>query len=62
MNRLCIYPKDIERITGKSERHCRDIIASIKKLHGKQKHQLVTLEEFCDYMGLKLENIEKFIK
>lgn len=53
MNRLCIYPKDIERITGKSERQCRYIIASIKKLYGKLKHQPATLEEFCTYMGLK---------
>jgi len=62
MNRLCIYPKDIERITGKSERQCRYIIASIKNLHGKQKHQPVTLEEFCSYMGLKPDSIEKYIK
>lgn len=62
MKRLCIYPKDIERITGKSERQCRKIIANSKELHGKQKHQPVTLEEFCNYTGLKLEAIEKYIK
>lgn len=45
MNRICIYPKDIQRITGKSERQCRNIIAKIKKEGNKQKHQAVTIDE-----------------
>ena len=52
MHRVCIYSKDIEWITGKSPRCAREIIRDIKLLHLKSKHQLVTIEEFCDYMGL----------
>ena len=60
--RICIYPQDVQLITGKSERYGRKIIKTIKdKLH-KQKHQLVTIEEFCDYMGLEKEEVNLFIK
>jgi len=60
--RICIYPQDVQLITGKSERYGRKIIKTIKdKLH-KQKHQLVTIDEFCAYMGLGKEEVNLFIK
>ena len=62
MKRICIYPKDIQIITGKSERQCRNIINDIKVFNKKQKHQLITIEEFCNYMGLDLNKIWVFIK
>jgi hypothetical protein len=62
MNRICIYHKDIQIITGKSERQSRNILSQIKLRYHKEKHQAITLEEFCEYMGLKLEYIKKFIK
>ncbi|UOK41491.1 hypothetical protein LZF87_09190 [Flavobacterium enshiense] len=52
MKRMCIYPKDIQQITGKSERQSRNIYARIKEQNNKQKHQMVTIHEFCEYMGL----------
>lgn len=60
--RICIYPKDIQIITGKSERQCRNIINSIKILNNKQKHQLVTIEEFCNYTGLDFNKIILLLK
>ena len=30
MERVCIYPKDIQVVTGKSERWGRDVIKKIK--------------------------------
>ncbi len=62
MNRLCIYPKDIQIITGKSERQGRNIIAKIKQQLNKQKHQSVTIQEFCQYQGLDYEQVIKIIK
>lgn len=56
MKRICIYPKDIQQITGKSERQCRNIITNIKKELNKQKHQAVTFEEFYQYMGIQQTN------
>ncbi len=53
MNRLCIYPKDIQIITGKSDRYGRYLIKKIKEYFNKEQHQVVTIEEFCQYMGLQ---------
>lgn len=62
MSRICICPKDIQIITGKSERQSRNIINAIKVKLNKEKHQVVTIEEFTVYMGLKLMDVEKHIK
>ena len=62
MNRICIYPKDVQWITGMSDRQSRNIILNIKKLHNKEKHQLVTIDEFCQYMGFNKEDIATKIK
>lgn len=62
MNRICIYTKDIQIITGKSERYCRNIIGNIRKQNNKEKHQSITIEEFCDYQGLKTEEVKKLLK
>jgi thymidine kinase len=51
-HRICIYPKDIERITGKSIRQSRNIITKIKQKLQKEHHQVVTIDEFCLYMGI----------
>ena len=61
MHRVCIYAKDIEWITGKSPRCSREIVKDIKLLHKKKRHQLVTINEFCDYMGLPFEDIFNMI-
>ena len=55
--RIIIYPKDIMLITGKSERYSREIIKKIKLANNKQKHQLVTVQEFCTYMNIPEESI-----
>ena len=52
MERICIYPKDVQMVTGKSERWGRDVLRKIKKQFSKEEHQLVTVDEFCNYMGL----------
>ena len=62
MNRICIYPQDIQQITGKSERQCRNILNDIKVFYKKEKHQLITIEEFSNYMGLDCSYVEKFLK
>ncbi|MFD1316187.1 hypothetical protein [Namhaeicola litoreus] len=59
--RICIYPQDVEIITGKSERYGRKVIKTIKDNLKKEKHQLVTVEEFCNYMGLDISRVEGLI-
>ncbi len=53
MSRICIYPKDVQVVTGKSERYGRTIIKAIKERLNKEAHQLVTIDEFCDFMGFE---------
>lgn len=56
-SRIVIYPKDIQCITGKSERYGRMMIRRVKAHFGKDDHQLVTLREFCEYTGLRMEEV-----
>lgn len=60
-NPLVIYPKDIQRITGKSESYARKIIRLIKKKVGKAKHQFVTFAEFCEFSGLSLDEVLQYL-
>lgn len=62
MKRICIYPKDVQIVTGKSERYGRTIINKIKEHLNKEKHQLVTIDEFCDFMGFEISKVELLIK
>lgn len=61
MKRVVIYPKDIMIITGKSERYSRYLIQRIKKHLNKENHQLISINEFCSYMGLDRAEIENCI-
>lgn len=50
--RVCVYPKDVMRVTGKSERYARKLLNRIKKHLSKPSHQFVTVSEFSDYTGI----------
>jgi len=62
MKRICIFTQDIQLITGKSDRNCRKILSDIKKSLNKEKHQVVTITEFCSYMGFEKKEIIGLIK
>lgn len=62
MRRICITTTDVMFITGKSERQARNIINDVKDHYRKSKHQVVTIKEFCEYMGIKEEEINHFIR
>ncbi|PGH39468.1 MAG: hypothetical protein CRN43_08870 [Candidatus Nephrothrix sp. EaCA] len=59
---MCIYPKDIQILTGKSKRYGRYLIKKIKERFHKQPFQMVTIEEFCRYTGLPLETVVKQLR
>jgi hypothetical protein len=61
LSRVCIYPKDIQRITGRSERYCRKLVSRIKKLNNKEAHQFISIQEFCAYTGLKVDEVKGLI-
>ncbi len=62
MNRLCIYPKDIQIITGRSDRYGRNLIKKIKEHLKKEQHQVVTVDEFCHYMGLQQDVVARQLR
>lgn len=59
--RLIIFPKDVQRITGKSERWGRMLLQKVMQKLNKEEHQVVSVEEFCAYMGLKVEQVQPFL-
>lgn len=59
--RICIYPKDIERITGKSYRQCTRMLAAMKAKLNKREDQMISIEEFCQYTGLNRDEVEPLI-
>ena len=59
--RICIYPKDIMRITGKSERYSRTLLSKIKSSLDTSNEQLVSISEFCNYTGLKPDEVLSLI-
>ena len=62
MERVCIYPKDVQIVTGKSERWGREVIKKIKSHFSKEPHQLVSINEFCLYMGLQQDIVAKQLR
>ena len=57
IKRVCIYPKDIQRITGKSYRQSTRILQKLRIHFNKQQNELVSIEEFCQYTSLKYEQV-----
>jgi len=55
--RAVIYPKDVQRITGKSERAGRALLLKIKRYLKKKEHQVVRIKEFSQYMGLAEDQV-----
>ncbi len=61
MNRICIYPKDIQLITGKSYSQSNRLIKKIKKELNKGDDQFLTIDEFCTYTGIKYDQVSHLI-
>ena len=59
--RLCLYPKDVQLITGKSYKHSCRYLMKIRKHCQKEPHQFVTVVEFCAYTGLPEELVSDMI-
>jgi hypothetical protein len=61
LTRSCIYTKDVQRITGKSERYSRKLLKKIKAELKKAEHQFISIEEFAQYTGLTAELVKMYI-
>lgn len=61
-NRIVIYAKDIQNITGRSERTSRKMMSALRKKYNKNKGDFITVEEFCIYTGIKEKQVVEFLK
>ncbi len=59
--RACIYPKDIQRITGRSERYGRKLLQDIRNYFDKEPHQFITVVEFAEYSGIQVDIVNQYI-
>lgn len=57
MRRIVIYTADIMILTDKSESYARKEIQNLKRALNKEKHQKVTIREYCQYYGFKIEEV-----
>jgi len=54
-----MYPKDVQRIMGTEYTQARRYLKKIKKHLNKEKHQYISVEEFCLYTGLPLDEVQR---
>ena len=59
MKRVCIYPKDVSMLTGKSLRHAQKLLQTIKDAKEKRKDQYITIAEFSEYTGINIELVQR---
>ncbi|MEB2778493.1 hypothetical protein SYJ56_24505 [Algoriphagus sp. D3-2-R+10] len=59
--RCVIYPKDVQIITGRSERYGHSLLGKIRICYRKKPHQFVTLHEFAEFSGIPLGQVESYI-
>ncbi len=57
IKRVCIYPKDIQRITGKSYRQSTRLFQKIKEELNKTQNNFISVDDFCEYTDLKFEQV-----
>lgn len=59
--RIFVYANDLELLTGKGPRYCRELFNEIRIALGKEKDKLITCCELGEYLNLEPEVIYKTI-
>jgi hypothetical protein len=59
--RICIYPKDVQNITGRKEKTARRMLNKIKSKLGKSKEEFITVQEFCKFTGITEDEVARFM-
>lgn len=57
MERLCILPADVCKITGKKIRYAQQLIKKLKMQLNKKKHQFITKKELAAYLDIDENSI-----
>jgi hypothetical protein len=61
-DKIIITPKDIQRMVGYCYKTSAKMHRQIRQYCGKAAHQFVTMEDFCAFTGLTLENAGKMLR
>jgi hypothetical protein len=59
--RVVIYPKDVQSLTGKSEKYSRMLLRKIKQKKEKAEHQFVSIDDFAEYTGITVDLIKQHL-
>ena len=60
--RIVVYAKDVCNITGMQPDTARKLLCRIRKKFNKEKRALITIYEFCEFMGFREEKVIEFLK
>jgi ribosomal protein S3 len=59
--RVIIYTKDVENITGKKNKAARRLLQKVREQSGKTNEELVTIQDFCLATGIPEEIVRPFL-
>ena len=59
--RVVLYSKDVENITGMKSRTARRLLQKIKEQVGKTDLELVTVQDFCKITGIPEDVVRSFL-
>jgi hypothetical protein len=62
LKRISLCPKDIQIVTGRSERYARYLAQKMRIHFKKEKHQLLTIQEMCVFFGLDYGEVSRILK
>ncbi len=60
--RICVYAKDIQKMTGKGQSYARRLIQKIREASGKEVGDHVTVSDFCRYTKMREEEVRLFLE
>jgi hypothetical protein len=59
--RVVIYAKDVENITGMKNRTARRLLQKVREQSGKTDQELITIQDFCRVTGIPEEVVRPFL-
>lgn len=60
--RVVLYTRDVENITGRRGRTARKLIQKIRDALGKSKDEFITIKEFALFTGIEEDLIKDFLQ
>ncbi|RXK60675.1 hypothetical protein ESA94_09430 [Lacibacter luteus] len=60
--RVVLYTRDVENITGRRGRTARQLLQKIRTALGKSKDEFITIKEFSLFTGIDEELIKDFLQ